>query len=61
MMEVEKELRKATDFRSTSSASSPSRNLNRSQESENSIQPPPATPPTQTEATETPQSNDDSK
>ena len=61
MAEMEKELRKATDFRSPSSASSPSRGLTQHQESENSIQPPTATPPTQTRSTETTQSNDDSK
>ena len=61
MAEMEKELRKATDFRSPSSASSSSRNLTQPQESENSIQPPSATPNTQTESTETTQSNDDSK
>jgi sec-independent protein translocase protein TatB len=45
LAETEREIRKATDFRSTLSASSPSRGLNQPQESENSIQPPSANLP----------------
>jgi sec-independent protein translocase protein TatB len=45
LAETEKEIRKATDFRSPSPASSPSRNLNQPQESENSIRPPSANLP----------------
>ena len=45
LAETERELRKATDFRSITPASSPSRVPPQRQEAENSIQPPPATLP----------------
>ena len=44
MADMEKDLRKATDFRVPASASSPNRGPNQTPESENSIQPPPAKP-----------------
>ncbi len=58
MAEVEKELRKATDLRTTPPASAPNRVLIQTPEPENSIQPPTAKPNDQTN--ETTQSNDPS-
>src|SRR5262245_27963271 len=46
LAETEKELRKTTDIRPAASASTSGRGLSRSQETENSIQPPPANPNT---------------
>ena len=63
LMETERELRKATDFRSIApaSTSTPNRGLTQPQETENSIQPPTAKPAPQTDTPETTQNNDDSK
>jgi len=50
LTETEKELRKSIDEKLKSSASSANSNLSQPQETENTIQPPPATTPPQNEA-----------
>ena len=60
LAETEKELRKATDFRTPAPASSANRGPTQPQEPENSIQPPPAKPTAQAaDSGETTQSSND--